>query len=312
MSVGDVAVGLCTYNRGGRIRATLESLISMDRMGGRVRRIMVIDNGSTDSTGEHVRSFIGANKGSGVSLVREMNPGKSAAMRRFFKETDEETLLLIDDDCVAGERWAVGLVGTLDEVERAGVVGGPVAIRWERGPSRLARIYERSLGGQDHGPERRELGESGAFLGGASLGVRRTALNESGWIDRGVLDCRRGERHESGEDAELCVRVRRRGWEIWYEPGAVVETVVPREKQTKAHLSRLRESIRRSEPVLAWLEGGIDRVAAERALDAAERELRHATLFDWRIRRRAIRLAERRGTRDGWARVVELASSRER
>src|SRR5207244_92028 len=85
--------------------------------------------------------------------------------------------------------------------------GGP------RPPPR-ARIYHRSPGDHLLGDSRLRLDAPASFLMGASTAYRRQAVLDSGWLDGGILECRRGEQIDCGEDAELCLRIRRAGWEI--------------------------------------------------------------------------------------------------
>lgn len=299
-----LAVGVCTYNSGRAIVRTLDSLVAMDRVDGRVTRIVVVDNGSTDDTAGVVERY--AEDHPAVSCVREPRPGKVMAMRRLFGETDEPLVAVVDDDCVVDRGWARAMLGVFHVEHRAGVVGGVVRNAWESGPTRLARIYHRSLGDQNLGPVRRRLDGLGEFLMGASLVCRREAVEASGWLDSVVLASRTGSDLECGaEDAELCIRVRSAGWGVWYEPGAKIDHLIPASRQTGRYLARLRGAICRGEPMLRLVSG--------QGPEGARRFARRARLlyvktflFDWRPTRRRIRLAERAGRAAGWRRVVEV------
>jgi cellulose synthase/poly-beta-1,6-N-acetylglucosamine synthase-like glycosyltransferase len=180
---------------------------------------------------------------------------------------------------------------------------------WESGPTRLARIYRRSLGDQDHGLARKRLDDRASFLMGASTAYRRAAVEESGWLEGGILECRRGEMLECGEDAELCLRIRNAGWEIWYEPSARMGHIIPASRQTAPYLARLRESICRSEPWLTWMAE--QRGASPADLEWAAEQRRKANsrylktlLTDLRPTRRQVRVAERRGRVQGWDQLI--------
>ncbi len=311
-----MAIGVCTFNRGAKIAATLEALASLDTVGGRLTRIIVINNASTDDTAAHVERFIASRRdvagegGPRFDLWHEPTPGKVHALRKFIRETHEPLLGVIDDDCLPEPAWATAMFSMLDDAPRAGAVGGWVRNVWESGPSRLATIYRRSLGDQLLGESRLRLDDPASFLMGASMAYRREAITASGWMESTRLECRRGAVLECGEDAELCLMIRQAGWEIWYEPRARMGHVIPASRQTIAYLARLRESICRSEPVLMWLARGSKRDAA--TLDWAQREAKRARmlhlkslLFDYRPSRRRIRIAERAGRARGWRRVVD-------
>jgi glucosyl-dolichyl phosphate glucuronosyltransferase len=311
-----IAIGVCTYNRGHRILRTLEALARMDPADTagerRLSRVVIVDNRSSDDTAAVVDRFIAASAGSlpcPFARIYEGQPGKCAALRRLFALTSEEVVGVIDDDTLPDRGWAAGMLALLDDEPRAGAVGGPVLNVWESGPTRLARIYRRSLGDQLHGEERLRLDDHGAFLMGASTAYRRRAVMDSGWLQGGILECRRGATIECGEDAELCLRIRRAGWEIWYEPSARMGHLIPAARQNAAYLARLRESICRSEPWIRWMAEGRGREApdlhwARAELQKARHKYLKTLLGDWRPARRRIRVAERRGRVAGWLQLI--------
>jgi cellulose synthase/poly-beta-1,6-N-acetylglucosamine synthase-like glycosyltransferase len=51
------------------------------------------------------------------------------------------------------------------------------------------------------------------FFAGANMAVRRQALEATGGFD---------PKCQTGEDVDLSIRISRAGWELWYEPAAVV------------------------------------------------------------------------------------------
>lgn len=298
-----IAIGICTFRGENRLPETLARLAAMDRS--RIARIIIIDNASDDGTRAVADAFAAAHPG--FEAWSAPRPGKSEALSLFFRETTEPFLGVVDDDVSIDPAWANAMVARLEASPRAGAVGGIVANEWLDGaPTRLARIYARSLGDQDLGPRPRRLDGAREFLMGASMAYRREAVIASGWLEHRHLDCRRGERIESGEDAELCIRIRRAGWEVWYDPAARARHRIPRERQTPRALARLRESIRRSEPWLAWLAGEVTPELARRQARRARILYAKNLLTDLRPARRRIRLAERAGSARGWR---ELARS---
>lgn len=302
-----LAIGVCTYNRGPAIVRTLDALAAMDRVDGRVTRFIIVDNRSSDETAAVVDRFIAQHPM--LSMVRwhEPTPGKSAALVRLFADTSEELVGVIDDDVVPNPAWARGMISLMDDQPRCGVVGGPVTNIWEGGMTRIAEIYRRSLGDQLLGDERMRLDTHASFLMGASTVVRRASLLESGWLSARSLDCRRGESLEGGEDAELCLKVRRAGWELWYEPTASAGHLIPAWRTTSAYIAKLRRSICKTEPMIRWLADPSLSLSDARAAAAKARTLRLKTfLFDWRPSRRRVRLAERVGRVEGWEALVRM------
>lgn len=308
-----LAVGICTYNRGPKIRRTLDAIANLDRASGRIAELVIIDNRSTDDTASIVDAFIAAGPPIPTRRIHEAEPGKIAAMRRLFRETAQPLIALTDDDTLPDPVWGLAMLDLFDAEPRAGVIGGPVCNIWEEGPTPLAATYRQSLGDQQREPRRHRLDNPRDFVIGASLGLRREALEASGWLDGCILEARTGSKLECGaEDAEVCIRVRQAGWEIWYDPRIRVEHLIPASRQTPEYLARLRGAICRGEPKLRWLAAGRPPSPWADADTARSRRLYFKTLlFDWRPTRRRIRLAERAGRVEGWTSLQrELNSNR--
>lgn len=302
---GTLAIGVCTYNRGEAITRTLETLASMDRVGGRVSRFIIIDNRSSDGTAGAIDRFIASHRD--VPMVRwhEATPGKSAALTKLFRETIEDYIGVIDDDVLASPNWAQGMLALMDDQARCGGAGGPVENIWEGGMTRIAQIYRRSLGDQLLGEARARLDAPSSFLMGASMVMRREAILQSGWLDGRSMDCRRGDVLEGGEDAELCLKIRRAGWELWYEPTARAGHLIPAWRTTHEYIAKLRRSICRTEPMIRWLwDSSLSLGEARAQRTRARRRYLKTLLFDWRPTRRRVRVAERLGRVEGWDSLV--------
>lgn len=309
---GSLAIGVCTYNRGEAITRTLETLAAMDRAGGRVSRFIIIDNRSSDNTQVVVDRFISEHPAIPMVRWHEATPGKSAALTRLFTETSEEFVGVIDDDVLASPGWARGMLALMDEQPRCGGAGGPVENVWEGGMTRIAEIYRRSLGDQFHGERRLRLDAPSSFLMGASMVMRRAAIMRSGWLDARAMDCRRGDVLEGGEDAELCLKNRRAGWELWYEPTARAGHLIPAWRTTQDYIAKLRRSICRTEPMIRWLwDESLSLREAREQRGRARRRYLKTLLFDWRPLRRRVRVAERLGRVEGWETLVKELESGE-
>src|SRR5687767_6720203 len=84
------------YNEAARVTAVLDAIAQAKR----VDEIIVVDDGSSDSTRETAASHPAAGAGRLRAFRQEPNQGKGAAMRRGADETDADVLLFLDADLI--------------------------------------------------------------------------------------------------------------------------------------------------------------------------------------------------------------------
>ena len=68
--------------------------------------------------------------------------------------------------------------------------------------------------------------------------VRRQSLNQSGWIQKQLLEDRIGKRLVSGGDMEISMRTGRVA-ELWYNPACTLSHIIPAERMTKEYVRRM-------------------------------------------------------------------------
>lgn len=175
-------------NEGARLIACLNSLA------GQVRRIVYVDSGSDDGSPK-AASQTGAEV---VALDMSM-PFTAARARNAglaVLANDPPTFVqFIDGDCILREGWIGRAVAFLDENLRAAVVCGR---RRERFPE--ASVYNALCDTEWDTP----VGETRA-CGGDAL-MRYGPLSAAGGFREDLI---------AGEEPELCLRLRKRGWTVW-------------------------------------------------------------------------------------------------
>ena len=211
-----VAVCIVTWNSAPELPGCLESISRLDH---RPLEIVVVDNASRDGSLEIARCHAPA----GIPLEAVASPenlGFAAGMNAAIARTDAPFILTLNADARPAPDYVTRLLG---RAEGTGAVTGKL-VRPDRKLDacgmRLTstwRHLDRGSGEPDHGqfskPER-VFGATGA----ASL-FRREALDDAA-VEGEIFDPRF---HSFREDAELCFRLRERGWEVLYEPAAVCE-----------------------------------------------------------------------------------------
>jgi O-antigen biosynthesis protein len=163
--------------------------------------VLVVDDGSTDRTREVAREL-------GVRVISHpANRGLGAARNTGLRAARTGLVASLDADCVAEPDWLERLIVHLPR-ERTALFGG----RLEEAVQRTAadRFRRRHMG-QGRGPMPLV---NPARLSGSNTLARREAIEAVGGYD---------ERYRTNnEDADLCARLRAGGYDLFYEPAALV------------------------------------------------------------------------------------------
>ena len=184
--IGLVVIG---RNEGERLKRCLKSVA------GRVEKMVYVDSGSSDGSVEFAKS-------KGVHVVEldmdrpfTMARGRNAGWRYLAEEcAGIELVQFVDGDCEVVEGWIEKAYEVLNVNEDVVAVYGR---RRERHPE--ASVYNAITDIEwDH-----PLGESKACGGDAMM--RLDVVKEVEGYNEGMI---------AGEEAEMCVRMRRRGWKI--------------------------------------------------------------------------------------------------
>lgn len=257
MSPPAIELAICTHANPAPLRECLRH-IELQRVPEHVRwSTLVVDNDSLAMTAPVVEEFMARGSIPGLRLVHEPQLGLSRARARAMDESKATFVAFVDDDCLLDADWVEQAVNFFVEHPRAGAVGGRVDLEWDGDASEVLRAYARAYAWQNYGSQARQAGARDlAFLVGAGLVVRRDAVDESGWRDGHLLHDRVGAALSSGGDAELVLRVRRAGYEAWYNPGMRLRHVIPPRRTTIDHLCALNVGFGESEPALWTIARG--------------------------------------------------------
>lgn len=190
----DISVVVPACNSEKTIASTLEALLAQDYSEGNIE-IIVVDDGSTDNTGEIVKKFP-------VKYLYQENKGPAAARNLGWKTAKGQIICFTDSDCVPEKEWVSKIIKGYTSDDIAGV-GGSYGI--VNSDSLLARcVHEEII--QRHLKSPKEVN----YLGGFNVSYRRSVLEEVDGFDESYSDA-------SGEDNELAYKIIKKGYKLIFD-----------------------------------------------------------------------------------------------
>lgn len=233
-----LTVAICTWNRAAMLQGALESLEGLRVPAGIEWSVLVVDNGSTDSTAAVVASFEGCLP---IRRVEEGRRGLSHARNCATDHAMGECILWIDDDVVVEPDWLAAYAEAFGEWPNAAVFGGPIIPRLEGNPPewlvRALPYVANAFSGRDLGDRPVRVGPSpDRFPYGANLAIRTEVQREFRFPPE------RGRRGRAlglgGEETVVIDRILDSGREGRWVPGAVVHHRIGEDRQTTRFLRR--------------------------------------------------------------------------
>ncbi|MBB5806012.1 cellulose synthase/poly-beta-1,6-N-acetylglucosamine synthase-like glycosyltransferase/peptidoglycan/xylan/chitin deacetylase (PgdA/CDA1 family) [Saccharothrix ecbatanensis] len=202
-----VTVLVPAYNEEAGIEATLRTILASTAE----VRVIVVDDGSTDRTSEVVRSL----DLPGVTLIRQANAGKAAALNTGLKHCRTELVVMVDGDTVLEPDTVAELVEPFADPD-VGAVSGNAKVGNRDGLLGRWQHIEYVIG---FNLDRRmyDVMECMPTVPGAVGGFRLSALQQVGGVPEDTL----------AEDTDLTMALERAGWAVTYRETARAWTEAP-------------------------------------------------------------------------------------
>jgi glycosyltransferase involved in cell wall biosynthesis len=235
----DLSVVICSLNGAAGVDRCLHALAAQKDVD---LQVIVVDDGSTDTTSETARAH-------GVAVLRhENNRGLAAARNTGARAASAPVVAFLDDDCEPEPEWARELLATYEDsvigvggdvLPRApeGFMLGylrrnnpllPLEMNLARSEKLLYRLYLYLK--RQWMPEERHDTRDVYSLVGANMSFRRTVICETGFDERFRF---------GAEDLDMCLRLPREF------PGG--RLIVKPDARVKHHFDpTLRDTLRRS------------------------------------------------------------------
>jgi cellulose synthase/poly-beta-1,6-N-acetylglucosamine synthase-like glycosyltransferase len=229
-----LTVLMATYNGSRTIGACLDAYCRLDPPSGGWK-LVIVDNASTDSTGEIVRSFASRLP---VHYCHEPVQGKNAALNTGLREASGDLVVFTDDDAVPHAGWLTSMREAADAQPAYTMFGGKILPRWESSPeSWILECVPLGVAYAVTPPTFRE-GEIGASsLFGPNMAIRASVFDSGCRFDPSIGPCGDGS-YTMGSETELSLRLERSGLKAWHVESAVVEHIVQDFKVTPKWILR--------------------------------------------------------------------------
>ena len=191
-----ISVIVPTFNSEKFIRDCLRSLVMQDYPAGQYE-VIVADNGSTDATVRIVEEFP-------VTVLKDVAGTVSRLRNEAVRAAKGDILAFIDSDCIAPLTWLSDAVDILEK-KAVGVAGCWYAL--PENPTWVQKIWDMQMS------SKREEGFA-AWVPSGNCVMRKAVFDESGGFDEGL---------QTGEDLEMCRRIRDKGYRIYSAPVLAVK-----------------------------------------------------------------------------------------
>lgn len=226
-----------TRNRSGLLARAIDSLLAAPAPTGLDVRIVVINNGSTDSTAGFLEWMTARFRGR-VAVLHERRRGKSRALNAGIAASTADLIGMIDDDEQIDSRWYEEIYRAFQDPSLQ-FIGGPYVPEWSTPtPAWLPQEYLAVIGSVDSGPEPRDFGpEFPGILKGGNAVIRREVLLKVGPYAE-YLGPAGLARLLSCEDEEMYLRLLKAGARGRYLPSLIVHHHVCASRITPAYFRR--------------------------------------------------------------------------
>lgn len=182
------------------IAAAIEALLAQTK---KPDEIIIVDDGSTDSTRSTVESF-----GKRVKYIHQKKRGPAAARNLGARTAHFEIILFTDADCIPEKNWVKEMVGPFADKKVSGVQGAYKTKQKGLIP-RFAQIEI------EERYERMKKAKELDWIGSYSAAVRRKEFLELKGYDESFPVA-------SGEDPEFSFRLVKKGGKLVFNPNAIV------------------------------------------------------------------------------------------
>lgn len=216
----DLTVMLATYNRARDLARTLEGMVRTEKED-LVVEVVVVDNGSTDSTRLAVDSFCDRIP---IQYLFEARSGKNRALNTALEKARlAEIVVFTDDDVDVSPNWFVSIASTCRRWPQVSVFGGQIEVifptkdlpGWANDP------FIRKLAFAQHSySDKESFYERGKVPYGPNYWVRRHVFDNGRRFNQAIGP--HPKNRTLGDETVFLRGLLNDGYEVLYSPSAIV------------------------------------------------------------------------------------------
>lgn len=233
----DISMIICTRNRASQLASVLDSACRLIIPPGLNWEFIVVDNGSSDGTGNIVSKYTDRLP---IRCVREVNPGLSNARNCGVKEAQGKYICWTDDDVIIDPSWISAYAEAFKRHPEAAIFGGNIFPVLEKPtPDWFEKArYEAPLTSL---MAYRNISEyiipfnfaKGRIPWGANFAIRTLEQKRFQYNpELGVSPAHK----RVGEETDVIYRIFKEGATGWWVPGSIVNHIIPVKRQTLRYL----------------------------------------------------------------------------
>jgi len=251
-----ISVLICTHNSSRRIEKTLSYLIKQKVRSAIPWEIVLVDNASTDGTGEIVNKFWDSEVP--LWIICEPRLGVAYARITGIRKCRFSYIAIVDDDNWVPENWVETAYDAMESHPEACAIGGPSEAVFETPAPEWFPRYSRNYAvGEQY--DKPGLISDEKLLWGAGLIIRKEALDILAGIGfEPVHESRKGHALLSGEETEVLLLFKLMGFSSYYNPELKIQHYMPNHRLQWRYFLRLKKALGASSVYLDAYRSVID------------------------------------------------------
>ena len=237
-----LTVLMATFNGARTIPDVLNAYCKLDSPPGGWK-LVIVDNGSTDSTKDIVASFSSRLP---LTYIFEPRIGKNTALNTGLLHVTGDLVVMTDDDALPKPDWLVEVRAAADSQPSFSVFGGAIVPHWEIPPQKWILPFTSVLTITD--PAWEEGPIVAARVWGPNMTVRSAVIETGYRFDPSLGPT--GPRYQMGDEAEYLQRVTKAGFRAWHCKRAVVAHMIRTHQMKKKWM--LRRALANGRAMYQW------------------------------------------------------------